>query len=52
MTTPGQSRPDASMTLLREIFERPLAPGYPAAAARRTAAGAPAARPQIGRAHV
>lgn len=33
------------MTLLREIFERPLDPGYAAAAARRTAAGAPAARP-------
>ncbi len=29
-------RPDASMTLLREVMERPLDPGYAAAAARRT----------------
>lgn len=40
MTAPGSTRPrpDASMTLLREVMERPLDPGY-AAAARRRASG-------------
>jgi uncharacterized protein YlxW (UPF0749 family) len=38
MTTP--TRPDASMTLLREVMERPLDPGYAAAAADRQAGGA------------
>jgi uncharacterized protein YlxW (UPF0749 family) len=32
---PGGRRPDASMSLLREVMERPLDPGYAAAAARR-----------------
>lgn len=32
-------RPDASMTLLNEILERPLDPGYAAAAKRRSEAG-------------
>lgn len=41
LPTPG--RPDASMTLLTSMLERPLDPGYAAAAARRTAAGLPAA---------
>jgi uncharacterized protein YlxW (UPF0749 family) len=36
-------RPDASMTLLTTMLERPLDPGYAAAADRRTAAGKPAA---------
>lgn len=36
-------RPDASMTLLTEILERPLDPGYAAAAERREAAGLPRA---------
>ncbi|EWT00091.1 hypothetical protein N865_18230 [Intrasporangium oryzae NRRL B-24470] len=51
MTTPvnptGSSnperRPDASMTLLTSMLERPLDPGYQEAADRRTAAGLPAA---------
>ncbi len=34
-------RPDASMTLIRTMMERPLDPGYQAAADRRTAAGLP-----------
>ncbi len=34
-------RPDASMTLLREVMERPLDPGYAAAARRRERAGRP-----------
>ncbi len=38
---PDSRRPDASMTLLREMMERPLDPGYAAAAARREAAGLP-----------
>ncbi len=36
-------RPDESMTLLTSMLERPLDPGYQAAAERRTAAGEPAA---------
>jgi uncharacterized protein YlxW (UPF0749 family) len=39
--TPG--RPDASMTLIRAMLERPLDPGYAAAADRREAAGLPRA---------
>lgn len=35
-------RPDASMTLLREVMERPLDPGYAAAGAARRAGSAPA----------
>jgi len=44
MTTgqPGR-RPDASMTLITEMMERPLDPGYAAAAERRQQAGLPAA---------
>lgn len=38
MTTPTR-RPDASMTLLTEMMQRPLDPGYAAAAQRRTASG-------------
>ncbi|MGQ7296835.1 DUF881 domain-containing protein [Quadrisphaera sp. KR29] len=34
---PRLARPDASMTLLREVVERPLDPGYAAAAQRRRA---------------
>ncbi|MBM6405754.1 DUF881 domain-containing protein [Phycicoccus sp. CSK15P-2] len=34
-------RPDASMTLIRTMMERPLDPGYAAAAERREAAGLP-----------
>lgn len=40
MTTPTR-RPDASMTLLTEMMQRPLDPGYAAAADRREAAGLP-----------
>lgn len=40
-TTPR--RPDESMTLLREMMERPLDPGYAQAARRREAAGMPRA---------
>ena len=40
-TTPGR-RPDESMTLLISMMERPLDPGYAAAAAQREAAGLPA----------
>lgn len=36
-------RPDASMTLLIEMMERPLDPGYAAAAERREASGLPPA---------
>ena len=39
-TTPGR-RPDESMTLLTSMMERPLDPGYAAAAAQREAAGLP-----------
>lgn len=35
-------RPDASMTLINEMLQRPLDPGYAAAARRRQAAGLPA----------
>jgi uncharacterized protein YlxW (UPF0749 family) len=41
VTTPGR-RPDESMTLLTSMMERPLDPGYAAAAAQREAAGLPA----------
>ena len=41
-------RPDASMTLLTSVIERPLDPGYAAAAARRSAAGLPPATPLRG----
>lgn len=40
VTTPGR-RPDESMTLLISMMERPLDPGYAAAAAEREAAGLP-----------
>jgi uncharacterized protein YlxW (UPF0749 family) len=41
---PGrQGRPDDSMTLITEMMERPLDPGYAAAAERRQASGLPAA---------
>ena len=39
-TAPGR-RPDESMTLLTSMMERPLDPGYAAAAAQREAAGLP-----------
>ena len=38
MSAPMKVRPDASMTLLVEVMERPLDPGYAEAAARRRAA--------------
>lgn len=38
---PEARRPDASMTLLTTMLERPLDPGYAAAAERREAAGLP-----------
>ena len=41
MSTPTRRR-DASMTLLIEVMDRPLDPGYAAAAAEREAAGDPA----------
>jgi len=37
----AQRRPDASMSLLNDLFERPLEPGYAAAVARRAAQGLP-----------
>ena len=40
-TPTPRARPDASMTLLTEMMERPLDPGYAAAADRREAAGLP-----------
>ena len=40
---PPERRPDASMTLLTTMLERPLDPGYAAAADRRAAAGMPRA---------
>jgi uncharacterized protein YlxW (UPF0749 family) len=40
--TPPGRRPDESMTLLTSMMERPLDPGYAAAAAQREAAGLPA----------
>lgn len=42
MTTPPR-RPDASMTLLTSMLERPLDPGYEEAAKRRREAGLPGA---------
>ncbi len=39
--TPKGRRPDESMTLLISMMERPLDPGYAAAAAQREAAGLP-----------
>lgn len=48
MTAPAPTparRPDASMTLLTEMLERPLDPGYAAASARRAAAGGPRSTP-------
>ncbi|HET8615951.1 MAG TPA: DUF881 domain-containing protein [Actinomycetales bacterium] len=47
MTTPRESsgrRLDASMTLLTEVMERPLDPGYEAAARRRRERGEPPAK--------
>lgn len=41
--TGASPRPDRSMTLLTEMMERPLDPGYAEAAARRARGGAPAA---------
>lgn len=41
--TPPERRPDASMTLLTTMLERPLDPGYAAAAERREAEGRPRA---------
>ncbi|KRF29827.1 DUF881 domain-containing protein [Phycicoccus sp. Soil802] len=40
-STPPGRRPDESMTLLISMMERPLDPGYAAAAAEREAAGLP-----------
>jgi len=42
---PAPRRPDASMTLLTQVMERPLDPGYAAAAERRRASGEPAGHP-------
>ena len=42
-STTTDRRPDASMTLLTTMLERPLDPGYAAAADRREAAGEPRA---------
>ncbi len=39
----AKPRPDASMTLITTMLERPLEPGYQEAADRRTAGGLPAA---------
>jgi uncharacterized protein YlxW (UPF0749 family) len=43
MSTRPTSRPDNSMTLITEMMERPLDPGYAAAAERRQGSGLPAA---------
>lgn len=43
MTSGQIGRPDASMTLLTEMMQRPLDPGYAAAAANRQESGLPAA---------
>jgi uncharacterized protein YlxW (UPF0749 family) len=43
MSTGQASRPTDSMTLITEMMERPLDPGYAAAAERRKSAGLPAA---------
>lgn len=40
MSVSARRRPDASMTLLTEVMERPLDPGYQAAADRRQKSGA------------
>ena len=40
---PPPRRPDASMTLLTSMLQRPLDPGYAAAANRREAQGKPRA---------
>ncbi|HYJ76566.1 MAG TPA: DUF881 domain-containing protein, partial [Kineosporiaceae bacterium] len=40
----GPRPPDASMTLLREVMERPLDPGYAVAARRRTEGAGPTRR--------
>lgn len=42
-TGSAKPRPDASMTLITAVLERPLEPGYQEAADRRTAGGLPAA---------
>lgn len=47
--TSGGRRLDESMTLLREVMERPLDPGYAAAAARRARDGADGAAGPLGR---
>lgn len=44
-TATVEPRPDASMTLLREVMERPLDPGYDDAARRRAAGGGSPVRP-------
>jgi len=41
MSSGQSSRPDASMTLITEMMQRPLDPSYAAAAERRQAAGLP-----------
>ena len=43
MSTRPTGRPDNSMTLITEMMERPLDPGYAAAAERRQGSGLPAA---------
>jgi uncharacterized protein YlxW (UPF0749 family) len=43
MSTGRPDRPDASMTLITEMMERPLDPSYAAAAERRKGSGLPAA---------
>jgi len=43
MSTGRPDRPDGSMTLITEMMERPLDPGYAAAAERRQESGLPAA---------
>lgn len=42
---PTSRRPDASMTLLTQVMDRPLDPGYAAAAERRRASGRPTGHP-------
>jgi uncharacterized protein YlxW (UPF0749 family) len=48
-SAPGGRRPDASMTLLTEVMNRPLDPGYSAAAKRRQERGLPAGAGQHAR---
>jgi uncharacterized protein YlxW (UPF0749 family) len=43
MSTRGADRPDASMTLITEMMQRPLDPGYAAAAETRQRSGLPPA---------